>query len=338
MMTKPSTLQTKHRFAIAGMAAALAIAPIAVAGSAQAQVYVRPFAYSYERPAAEEPAPYGSYRSVSRILAREGYRLVGPLGSRGDQVVATGVDSAGRRMRFFIDPYEGEVLQSRPIASAHAYEAPGEAGYSTSPNDAPSAPSSEPRVIPGLSEETPPAAEPRAEAGQRKNRSPRAKLTPQSQTAAPSTAAEPPLPHASAVKLDPGSRRAVTPPRPAAGPKPPAPSAPPTADAKAPSESVAPAPASLAQPAAASTPTAAAPAAVAPTQPAASAPAASQGAADGTQSAAVAQPAASEPPAPVTPASASPSPAAAPAASATAAPAKPEAAAPDSKAQNGVGG
>lgn len=326
-MTKPSTLLTKHRFAKAGMAAALAIGPIAFAGSAQAQVYFRPFVYSYERPAVEEPAPYGSYQSVARILAREGYRLVGPLGKRGDQVVATGVDSAGRRMRFFIDPFEGEVLQSRPIASAHAYEAPSEAGYSPSPGDAPSSPQSEPRVIPGLSEEALPSAEPRVGTEQRRNRSPHAKLTPQSQTAA-----EPPLPHA-AAKSDPGSRRALTPPRPAAGRKPPAPSAPPTADAKAPSESAAPAPAGLAQPAAAS-----APAASAPIQPAAAAPAASQAATDGTQNAAVAQPATGEPTAPPAPASASSSPAIAPAASVTAAPAKPEAAAPNSKAQNGVGG
>jgi hypothetical protein len=330
-MMKLSTPQTQQMLLRAGMVAALVVGTIAVAESAQAQVYFRPFAYTYssQQPTVEEPAPYGSYGSVARILAREGYRLVGPLGSRGDQVVATGVDSAGRRMRFFIDPYEGEVLQSRPIASAHAYEAPSEAGYSPSPDGVPSSPQSEPRVIPGLSEETLPGAEPRHDAEQRRNRSPHAKLTPQSQTAARPAAAEPPLPHA-AAKLDPGSRRALAPPRPAAGMKSAAPSAPPTANAKAPSESpIAPAPASLAQPAVVAAPTAA---------PAAPAPAASQPATDGTQNAAVAQPAASEPTAPPVPASASSSPAAAPAASATAAPAKPEAAAPNSKGQNGVGG
>jgi hypothetical protein len=326
------------------MVAALAAGPTAFAESAQAQFYFRPFAYSYSyhRPMVEEPAPYGSYRSVARILAREGYRLVGPLGNRGDQVVATGVDADGRRVRFFIDPYEGQVLHSRPIASARAYQ-PSPELVDPPEDDSAGAPPA-PRVIPGVSEEGPNAEPPARKADQRKNPAARLNVTPPSQNAAhpagpqpagsqPATVAAKPDPvmrQDPFMKPDSGSHRAVTAPRAATGAKPAAPAtAAPTTDAKAPPQAAA--PAAPAKPAAASTPQPAeaaapgsgaaqakaavpAPSAIAP-QPAAAQPAAPTAAT--AQGAPQSSPASTAQPASAAPAAAAP---------AIAAPAKPDAA------------
>ncbi len=83
------------------------------AAPATAQFFFRPFyqSWRYELPPDDEDIPrYASRRAVARIMAREGYELVGPLGRRGDQIVATGVSRRAGQARFFIDPYEGEVL------------------------------------------------------------------------------------------------------------------------------------------------------------------------------------------------------------------------------------
>ncbi|HYA81352.1 MAG TPA: hypothetical protein VED87_10515 [Methylocystis sp.] len=71
---------------------------------------------------------------VARVLARRGYQLVGPLRDEGDEIVAAGVDASGRRMKFLIDAYEGEVLRSWPIGPAEAYGEPG-LGRAYAPRD-----------------------------------------------------------------------------------------------------------------------------------------------------------------------------------------------------------
>lgn len=97
-----------------GAPLALSFALVCSATAAQAQFFFRPFAHSFDYVVPDDddgPAPYGSRRAVARILSREGYRLVGPLGHRGEQVVATGVNRREGEMRFFIDPYEGYIIR-----------------------------------------------------------------------------------------------------------------------------------------------------------------------------------------------------------------------------------
>lgn len=82
------------------------------AGPACAQ-FLQPYFHGYrdDLPPDDDELPrYGSRRAIARILGRAGYALVGPLGRRGDEVVATGVSRRDGQARFFIDPYEGEVL------------------------------------------------------------------------------------------------------------------------------------------------------------------------------------------------------------------------------------
>ncbi|KAF2991732.1 hypothetical protein OGR47_08520 [Methylocystis sp. MJC1] len=97
--------------------------------AATAQFFFRPFAYSwqYQLPPEDEDfeAPrFASRGSVARILAREGFQLVGPLGRRGDQIVATGVSRREGETRFFIDPYEGVILHAMRVAPPAAIERP----------------------------------------------------------------------------------------------------------------------------------------------------------------------------------------------------------------------
>jgi hypothetical protein len=60
-------------------------------------------------------APFASRRAIAGLLAERGLRLEGPLDFEGPNIVAMGVDPAGRARRFVIDPYEGAVLSARPL-------------------------------------------------------------------------------------------------------------------------------------------------------------------------------------------------------------------------------
>ncbi|WP_442753574.1 hypothetical protein ACNHKD_11230 [Methylocystis sp. JAN1] len=102
----------------APLALGLALA-CAARDAATAQFYFRPFVqpfrYDLPPPDVEDDfdAPrFASRRAVARILAREGFQLVGPLGRRGDQIVATGVSRREGETRFFIDPFEGVILHA----------------------------------------------------------------------------------------------------------------------------------------------------------------------------------------------------------------------------------
>lgn len=108
-----------------GRLAAFAGATLFIAVSpAAAQLYFRPFfqpfayTFGYEQPVeGEAPARYGSRRAVASILAREGFRLVGPLGRRGEQIVATGYSRSEGEMRFIVDPYEGRIIRGARVRS-----------------------------------------------------------------------------------------------------------------------------------------------------------------------------------------------------------------------------
>jgi hypothetical protein len=105
-------LHTAMRAKGAATAIALLCALGAAPQSASAQVFFRPFGTVFHERIVAEPPPYGTRRAIARILSEEGYRLIGPIGERGDEIVATGVDSRGRRMRFLIDPYVGDVVRA----------------------------------------------------------------------------------------------------------------------------------------------------------------------------------------------------------------------------------
>lgn len=93
------------------------------ADAAWAQFFFRPFFHSwrYGLPPDEAEIPrYASRRAVARILARVGFELVGPLARRGDQIVATGVNRRGGEARFFIDPFEGQILHATRLGAPPA--------------------------------------------------------------------------------------------------------------------------------------------------------------------------------------------------------------------------
>ncbi|MBI1868823.1 MAG: hypothetical protein HYS06_11110 [Methylocystis sp.] len=255
----PSNLRSKSFLAWASLAPALAVGALAAPQPAAAQFYFRPFAYFYR--AIEEPAPDVSPPRMASILRREGFRLDGPLGRRGDQVVATGVDAKGRRMRFIIDPYEGEVLSSRRVEPAFAPEDPHDGvarAEPLAPDEAIEPQPPGPRVIPGIGGDGPgaeipppspprPAARPRAKAaraGANPRRGAAYPAASQGTSAAPAPAAP-----------------TITPPTPASTAEPPVPAQATTAPPAAP-----PAAASDAAPVAA--PAAPAEATAAPAQPA----------------------------------------------------------------------
>ncbi|WP_400767858.1 hypothetical protein [Methylosinus sporium] len=136
------------------------LAPMAAPTPAAADFFFRPFGYAFHQPI-PEPAPNATPRAIAGILGEEGFRLVGGLGRRGDQVVATGVDRRGHYRRFLIDPYEGEILRSWRIGPEEVgpgfVEAP-PAAYrgppGPEPYDAPRAGAAEdPLVVPGLGAE-----------------------------------------------------------------------------------------------------------------------------------------------------------------------------------------
>lgn len=156
---KLSSLRPKFLIALAGLSPALAIfAP----PQATAEVFFRPFGFAFHRPIVE-PEPDVSPRRIAAILARRGFRLVGPLGYRGQQIVATGVDIRGARERFLVDPYEGEVLSSWRVGPPFAHQGPSDMAPAE-PYGAPEASIApdEPRVIPGIGADAPRHAQPKA--------------------------------------------------------------------------------------------------------------------------------------------------------------------------------
>ena len=108
--------------AVLALALACGLSP----ATATAQFFFRPFGYShhYDLPPEDDyEAPrFGSRAAIARILSREGFRLVGPLGRRGDQVVATGINPREGEMRFFIDPFEGVILHGVAIGPPRGAE------------------------------------------------------------------------------------------------------------------------------------------------------------------------------------------------------------------------
>ncbi|MGD9657908.1 MAG: hypothetical protein AB7U61_09785 [Methylocystis sp.] len=133
----------------AGLPFALALAASASAPQhAVAQFFFRPFAgaFRYQIPD-ERPPAFASRPAVASILGRTGFQLVGPLGRRGDQIVATGVSRREGEMRFIIDPYEGRILRAvrlGPLPNRRAPYAPPMAG---APGPGPTGPG---RIVPGF--------------------------------------------------------------------------------------------------------------------------------------------------------------------------------------------
>jgi hypothetical protein len=97
-----------------GLPFALALAAsVAVPQHAFAQFFFRPFANAFRTQIPSEgPPAFASRPAVASILGRTGFQLVGPLGRRGDQIVATGVSRREGGMRFIIDPYAGRILRA----------------------------------------------------------------------------------------------------------------------------------------------------------------------------------------------------------------------------------
>jgi len=125
-MERACWLSRAHFFR-AKLASAIVFGMLAWPEGTPAQVLLPPYVYAFRRPLVE-PDLYISPKRVAAILAREGYRLAGPLGRRGDQIVAVGVNAEGWRMRFIVDPYEGEVLSSRPLGPVFEYGGSREVG------------------------------------------------------------------------------------------------------------------------------------------------------------------------------------------------------------------
>ncbi len=98
-------------------------ASAAVPQHAFAQFFFRPFANIFRAriPDAGPPA-FASRPAVASILGRTGFQLVGPLGRRGDQIVATGVSRREGEMRFIIDPYEGRILRAVRLGPRPMYD------------------------------------------------------------------------------------------------------------------------------------------------------------------------------------------------------------------------
>ena len=115
------------------LASTLALAALTAPGQAAAQGFYPPYGYYPPQPSigAEpdsepETEPGISRRDVAAILARHGYRLVGPLQDHGDRIVASGVDARGGIARFIVDPDEGEILRSWPVGPAFGHGGPDE--------------------------------------------------------------------------------------------------------------------------------------------------------------------------------------------------------------------
>ena len=113
------------------LASTLALAALIAPGQAAAQGFYPPYGYYPPQPIIRsepepEPEPGISRRDVAAILARHGYRLVGPLRDHGDRIVVSGVDPGGQMARFVVDPEEGEILRSWPVGPAFGHGGPDE--------------------------------------------------------------------------------------------------------------------------------------------------------------------------------------------------------------------
>jgi hypothetical protein len=115
------------------LASTLALGALTAPGQAAAQGFYPPYGYYPPQPIIRsepesepepEPEPGISRRDVAAILARHGYRLVGPLQDHGDRIVASGVDPRGGMARFVVDPEEGEILRSWPVTPAFGHGGP----------------------------------------------------------------------------------------------------------------------------------------------------------------------------------------------------------------------
>ena len=106
-------------------AAILAVgAATAPSGPARAQVFFQPYvqtqAYDWRAPARSRGESFVSRREIAAVLYDQGYRLGGPIDYRDDAIIAIGVDDQGRRMRFFLDPDDGEVIGARRMEPLQA--------------------------------------------------------------------------------------------------------------------------------------------------------------------------------------------------------------------------
>ena len=135
-----------------GLPLALTLATsAAVPQQAFAQFFFRPFAYSFNHQITDEgPPAFASRPAVASILGRVGFRLVGPLGRRGDQIVATGVNPRDGEMRFIVDPYEGRILRAIRLGPPAMYDGPRDGGdYGSGGEDSYGPPSGGPPYPPG---------------------------------------------------------------------------------------------------------------------------------------------------------------------------------------------
>lgn len=88
----------------------------------QPQEYLQPYVqtHDWQAPARPRGESYVSRRDIAAILYDEGYRLAGPIDYRDDAIIAVGADDQGRRMRFFLDPDDGEVVGARRLEPPRA--------------------------------------------------------------------------------------------------------------------------------------------------------------------------------------------------------------------------
>jgi hypothetical protein len=85
---------------------------------AQAQMYWGPPSLrSWDYPEPEySNGPRVSRAAIAEQLSKRGYRLIGPL-RREDAIVAIAADAHGEKVRVFIDPDDGAILEKRSAAN-----------------------------------------------------------------------------------------------------------------------------------------------------------------------------------------------------------------------------
>jgi hypothetical protein len=110
-------LSTSVFAAVLAAGAAAAPSGPARAQVVQPQAYFQPYVqtHDWQAPARPRGESYVSRRDIAAILYGEGYRLAGPIDYRDDAIIVVGADDQGRRMRFFLDPDDGEVVGARRL-------------------------------------------------------------------------------------------------------------------------------------------------------------------------------------------------------------------------------